>query len=152
MIKKISNFIQVNAIYLILLQLILALLGSLYFSNVKGFEPCVLCWWQRIFMYSQIPVIAVALFKKEIDIYKYTLTLSILGIIVSIYHNLLYVGIIKNEDFCTGGISCTSKYVEYFGFVTIPLLALIAFSVIIALSLVSRHYIKKTKYNKIKII
>ncbi len=146
MIKKISNFILVNAIYLILLQLILALLGSLYFSNVKGFEPCILCWWQRIFMYSQIPVIAVALFKKEIDIYKYTLTLSILGIIVSIYHNLLYVGIIKNEDFCTGGISCTSKYIEYFGFVTIPLLALIAFSVIITLSLISRHYIK----NRIK--
>ena len=146
MIKKISNFIQVNAIYLILLQLILALLGSLYFSNVKGFEPCILCWWQRIFMYSQIPVIAVALFKKEIDIYKYTLTLSILGIIISIYHNLLYVGIIKNEDFCTRGISCTSKYIEYFGFVTIPLLALIAFSVIITLSLISRYYIK----NRIK--
>lgn len=146
MIKKISNFILVNAIYLILLQLILALLGSLYFSNVKGFEPCILCWWQRIFMYSQIPVIAVALFKKEIDIYKYTLTLSILGIIVSIYHNLLYVGIIKNEDFCTRGISCTSKYIEYFGFVTIPLLALIAFSVIITLSLISRYYIK----NRIK--
>ncbi len=146
MIKKISNFILVNAIYLILLQLILALLGSLYFSNVKGFEPCILCWWQRIFMYSQIPVIAVALFKKEIDIYKYTLTLSILGIIISIYHNLLYVGIIKNEDFCTRGISCTSKYIEYFGFVTIPLLALIAFSVIITLSLISRYYIK----NRIK--
>jgi disulfide bond formation protein DsbB len=143
MVKKVIKFIQINAVYLILFQLTLALLGSLFFSDVKGFEPCVLCWWQRIFMYSQIPIIIVALLKKESDIYKYTLTMSILGIIVSIYHNLLYTGIIKNEDFCTGGISCTSKYVEYFGFVTIPLLALMAFSVIITLSLISRHYIKK---------
>lgn len=142
MIKKISNFIQVNAIYLILIQLFFALFGSLYFSDIAGFEPCVLCWWQRIFMYSQIPVILVALFKKEIDIYKYTLTLSILGIIVSIYHNLLYVGIIKNEDFCTGGISCTSKYVEYLGFITIPFLALMSFVIIITLSIISRNFIK----------
>jgi disulfide bond formation protein DsbB len=145
MIKKIIDFIQKNAIKLILVQLTLALFGSLYFSDVKGFEPCVLCWWQRIFMYSQIPVIIVALLKKEVDIYKYTLTLSILGIIVSIYHNLLYIGIIKNEDFCTGGISCTSKYVEYFGFVTIPFLALMSFVIIIALSIISRNYIKKNK-------
>lgn len=145
MIKKFIDFIQKNAIKLILVQLSLALFGSLFFSDVKGFEPCVLCWWQRIFMYSQIPVIIVALLKKEVDIYKYTLTLSILGIIVSIYHNLLYIGIIKNEDFCTGGISCTSKYVEYFGFVTIPFLALMSFVIVIALSIISRNYIKKNK-------
>jgi disulfide bond formation protein DsbB len=145
MIKKIIDFIQKNAIKLILIQLTLALFGSLYFSDVKGFEPCVLCWWQRIFMYSQIPVIIVALFKKEVDVYKYTLTLSTLGIIVSIYHNLLYTGIIKNNDFCTGGISCTSKYIEYFGFVTIPFLALISFVIIITLSIISRNYLKKLK-------
>ena len=143
MIKKIIDFIQKNAIKLILIQLTLALFGSLYFSDVKGFEPCVLCWWQRIFMYSQIPVILVAMFKKESDIYKYTLTLSTLGIIVSIYHNLLYTGIIKNEDFCTGGISCTSKYIEYFGFITIPFLALMSFVIIITLSIISRNYLKK---------
>lgn len=145
MIKKIIDFIQKNAIKLILVQLTLALFGSLYFSDVKGFEPCVLCWWQRIFMYSQIPVIIVALLKKEVDIYKYTLTLSILGIIVSIYHNLLYTGFIKNEDFCTGGISCTSKYIEYFGFVTIPFLALMSFVIVITLSIISRNYLKKLK-------
>lgn len=148
MIKKIIHFIEVNAIKIILLQLIAALLGSLYFSDVRGFEPCVLCWWQRIFMYSQIPIIFIALFKKETKIYMYTLTMSLLGIIISIYHNLLYTGIIKNEDFCTGGISCTSKYIEYFGFVTIPLLALIAFGVIITLSLISRNYIKKQNKTK----
>ena len=137
------KFIQKNAIYIVLIQAIVATLGSLYFSDIKGYEPCVLCWWQRIFMYSLIPVITIATLRRENRIYQYTLPMAILGIIVSIYHNLLYVGIIKNEEFCTGGISCTSKYIEYFGFVTIPFLALMGFAIIIGLSLISRNYINK---------
>lgn len=137
------SFIQKNAMHLILAQVIVAIVGSLYFSDVKGFEPCVLCWYQRIFMYSLLPIVTIALIKKEKKIYHYTLTMAILGIIVSIYHNLLYVGIINNEEFCSTGISCTSKYVEYFGFVTIPFLALVGFAVIIGLSLISRNYINK---------
>jgi disulfide bond formation protein DsbB len=137
------KFIQKNAMYIILIQAIVATLGSLYFSDIKGYAPCVLCWWQRIFMYSLIPVIIIATLRRENRIYQYTLTMAILGIIVSIYHNLLYTGIIVNEEFCTGGISCTSKYVEYFGFVTIPFLALLGFAIIIGLSLISRNYINK---------
>lgn len=137
------QFIQKNAIHIILLQVIVAIAGSLYFSDFKGFEPCVLCWYQRIFMYSLLPIITIALLKKEKKIYHYTLPIALLGISVSIYHNLLYTGIIKNEGFCSSGISCTSKYIEYFGFVTIPFLALVGFTVIIILSIISRNYIKK---------
>jgi disulfide bond formation protein DsbB len=137
------KFIQKNAIYIILAQVILAILGSLYFSDVKGFEPCVLCWYQRIFMYSLLPIITIALLRKENKIYQYILPMAILGITVSTYHNLLYTGIIKNEGFCSAGISCTSKYVEYLGFITIPFMAFIGFTVIIILSIISRNYIKK---------
>lgn len=137
------KFIQKNAMYIVLVQAIVATLGSLYFSDIKGYEPCVLCWWQRIFMYSLIPVIIIATLRRENRIYQYTLPMAILGIIVSIYHNLLYTDVIVNEEFCAGGISCTSKYIEYFGFVTIPFLAFLGFAIIIGLSLISRNYINK---------
>ncbi len=140
---RMISFIQKNAMYLILAQVVIAIVGSLYFSDVKGFEPCVLCWYQRIFMYSLLPIITIALLKKEKKIYHYTLPMALLGITVSIYHNLLYTGIIKNEGFCSTGISCTSKFIEYFGFVTIPFLAFVGFTVIIILSIISRNYIKK---------
>ncbi|MBC7982149.1 disulfide bond formation protein B, partial [Candidatus Parcubacteria bacterium] len=109
----------------------------------KGFEPCVLCWYQRIFMYSLLPIVIIAILRKENKIYQYTLPMAILGIIISTYHNLLYTGIIENEEFCSTGISCTSKYIEYFGFVTIPFLAFVGFAVIIGLSIINRNYIKK---------
>lgn len=135
--------IQKNALYLILAQAIVALVGSLYFSDVKGFEPCVLCWYQRICMYALIPLVITGIVRKEHKLYQYILPFASIGIIISTYHNLLYTGIIKNEGFCSTGISCTSKYVEYFGFLTIPLMAFIGFAVIIALSLMSRNYIQK---------
>jgi disulfide bond formation protein DsbB len=149
-IRKIINFVQENAIKLILAQVILAILGSLYFSDIKQYEPCVLCWYQRICMYSMFPMILTALLRKENKIYQYTLPISIFGLIIAIYHNLLYTGFIKTE-FCSTGISCTSKYVEYLGFITIPLMSLIGFIVIIALSIISRNYIKNQNLqNKIK--
>lgn len=142
MIKKIIDFIQINAIKIILAQVVVAIIGSLYFSDIKGYEPCILCWYQRICMYSMFPMILTALLRKESKIYQYTLPVSIFGAVIAIYHNLLYTGFIKTE-FCSTGISCTSKYVSYLGFITIPFMSLIGFTVIITLSIISRNYIKK---------
>ncbi len=136
-IKKFIDIIKKNIIYIILIQVTLAILGSLYYSDIKGYEPCVLCWYQRICMYSLFPIIIIAKLRKEKKIYQYIIPISILGLIIAIYHNLLYIGVIKNE-FCTAGISCTSKYVEYFGFLTIPMMSLISFIIIITLSFIDR--------------
>ena len=146
MFKNIINFIEKNSIKIILAQVIIAIFGSLYYSDIKGYEPCILCWYQRICMYALFPMIVTALWRKENKIYQYILPTSILGAIIAIYHNLLYTGFIKTE-FCTTGISCTSKYVEYLGFITIPFMSLIGFVIIITLALINRNYIKKTKLN-----
>jgi disulfide bond formation protein DsbB len=138
------KFIQKNAIYLVLLQVIVAIIGSLYLSDYKGFEPCVLCWYQRICMYSLFPIIIIATLRREKNIYQYTLPIAIFGEIIAIYHNLLYDGVIK-VSFCSIGISCTSKYVEYFRFISIPFMSLAGFTVIIILSIISRQYLKKQK-------
>lgn len=64
-IKKFIDIIKKNIIYIILIQVTLAILGSLYYSDIKGYEPCVLCWYQRICMYSLFPIIIIAKLRKE---------------------------------------------------------------------------------------
>jgi disulfide bond formation protein DsbB len=115
-----------------LVQAIIAMLGSLYFSEIEHYIPCVLCWYQRICMYPLVPIILVGLWENNPGIYKYVLPLGLVGWGIAFYHNLLYYNFIPESVYsCTNGISCTTKYIEWFGFVTIPLLSLVAFTVII---------------------
>lgn len=107
--------------------------ASLYASEVAHLPPCVLCWYQRIFMYPLVVIIAVGILKKDKTLPFYVLPLSILGAIVAFYHNLLYFKILPESTTpCLLGISCTTRFFEWFGFVTIPFLSLTAFVVITA--------------------
>lgn len=112
-------------------QSILATVGSLYFSLVLYLPPCDLCWYQRICTYPLTILLFIALLRKDFQIVYYALPLGVLGLVISIYHNLLYFGLLSGSQIsCTNGISCTTRYVSWFGFVTIPLLALVAFIII----------------------
>ncbi len=105
----------------------------MYFSEIAHLPPCVLCWYQRILMYPLVLIIAVGILRKDKGLPFYVLPLSILGMGVALYQYLLQRGILPNSIApCTLGVSCTTKYVEYFGFVTIPFLSLMAFGVITA--------------------
>jgi disulfide bond formation protein DsbB len=122
---------------------ITALLGSLFFSDVLKLVPCKLCWIQRICMYPLVFIIGVGLSIKDRKVPYYILPLSSIGFIVAFYHVLLYKKILPEAvGFCEAGISCTTKYVEYFGIFSIPMLSLIAFTLITALSI---YYLKVTK-------
>ncbi|SFJ81669.1 disulfide bond formation protein DsbB [Halobacillus dabanensis] len=110
---------------------VIATLGSLYFSDIKGFIPCELCWYQRIFMYPLSILLGIATFFNERQIIKYTLPLSIIGGGISLFHYLEQ----KVPGFaaikpCTQGVPCTAEYINWFGFITIPFLALTAFILI----------------------
>jgi disulfide bond formation protein DsbB len=120
------------------MQAIVAMLGSLYFSDVLGYPPCVLCWYQRICMYPQVLLLGIAAVREDISILRYTIPLTLVGLSISLYHNLLYYKLIA-ESFapCKFGISCTTKFIEYFGFVTIPLMALTAFTIILICGLIA---------------
>ncbi len=118
-------------LYIALLQSIVATLGSLFFSEVMKFPPCTLCWYQRIAMYPLVVILIVGLVLKDKKIPFYVLPLSIIGFIIASYHNLLYYNLIPHSiEPCAIGVSCTTKFIEWFGFVTIPLLSFIAFGVI----------------------
>lgn len=107
---------------------LVATVGSLFFSEVMGLPPCVLCWYQRIAMYPLVLIIGGGILTQDNRLRFYALPLCVAGLLISIYHNLLYYGILPESILpCTAGVSCTSRQIEWLGFITIPLMALAAF-------------------------
>ena len=117
-----------------------AVLGSLFFSEVMGLQPCVLCWYQRIFIYPLAVIFLVALFPLDKRVVRYALPLAVIGLGFAVYHYLLYSGYIP-EDLqpCSQGVSCAEINLELFGLITIPMLSIWAYSAIIALLLIFRQ-------------
>ncbi len=134
-----TKFLEKNILYIAWIQALVAMSGSLFFSEIMKFTPCVLCWYQRILMYPLVVIIAVGILEKNKRIYRYVLPLSITGLVISGYHNLLYYGLIPEAiKPCQLGISCTTKFFAWFGFITIPFLSLTAFAVITICMLIYR--------------
>lgn len=111
-------------------------LGSLFFSEVMLLPPCKLCWYQRICMYPLVAILTVGILRNDRVVSFYALPLSLIGLATALYHNLLYYHWIPESLApCTEGVSCTSRQIEWLGFMTIPLLALVAFTVMTLLLL-----------------
>lgn len=107
---------------------LVATVGSLFFSEVMDLPPCVLCWYQRIAMYPLVFIIGTGIILRDVRLKIYALPICLIGLGISVYHNLLYYGIIPESITpCTEGISCTSRQIEWLGFITIPLMALTSF-------------------------
>jgi len=124
-----SLFLKAN----FLLSLV-ATFGSLFFSEVMRYPPCALCWYQRIFLYPLVFVFGVAVWTDDSGYRKYAFPFAVTGTLIAAYHNLLYYGFIAEALApCTQGVSCSSKQLELFGFVTIPLLSMVGFLVIVGL-------------------
>jgi disulfide bond formation protein DsbB len=118
-------------VYVAWTQALVATLGSLFFSEVMHLIPCVLCWYQRILMYPLVAVLTVGILLRDERLRFYVLPLSLTGLAIALYHNLLYYGILPEGIVqCTTGVSCTQKQIEWLGFITIPFLSLTAFTVI----------------------
>jgi len=117
---------------------------SIFFSSVLEYEPCVLCWYQRICLFPLVLILGVGLFPFDKSVVKFALPLAIVGGLTAFYHSLLYAGIIPESiQPCSKGVSCTEKYFELFGFVSIPMLSFFAFSTIIVLLLVIKRRTSK---------
>ncbi|MBK9438801.1 MAG: disulfide bond formation protein B [Chloracidobacterium sp.] len=104
------------------------MVGSLFFSEVMELPPCVLCWYQRIAMYPLILIIGIGIIRRDPSWKIYALSLSLVGLAISIYHNLLYYGFIPESITpCTVGVPCNAVQLEWLGFITIPLMGLVGF-------------------------
>lgn len=132
-------------LYAAWLVAIISFLGSVTFSEVLKLTPCKLCWIQRIFMFPLVFILGVGIIFKDQKIPFYVLPLSFIGIAVSFYHVLLYRGILpESKGFCEAGISCTTKYIEFFGFLSIPMMSFLGFLFITVL-MIYYHSLRNVK-------
>ena len=120
--------------------------GSLYFSEVRHFVPCELCWYQRIFMYPLSVVLTLAVVRRDERVRPYVCALAGLGALVSIYHVQLQLFPGQGSS-CSAGPSCTYQWVDVFGFVSIPVMALASFAIILLL-LTQRPPVSKDRENE----
>lgn len=149
--------------YAILFMALAGMLGSLYYSNYgdpvanlklldafplgAGLIPCRLCWYARILMYPMVAIAAVGIWKRDESFVNYIIPLAVLGIPLEIYHYVIQqLPASYNIGSCDLFSPCNVSKVTYLGFVTIPMLALIAFVVILMLSLRYRR-LCRTKQN-----
>lgn len=111
---------------------VVATLGSLYFSEIRMFEPCKLCWLQRICMYPLVIILGIGVYKNEHIIAKYAQPLAIIGWIIALYHVLKQKvpGFVDILNCDATGVPCGLDYINWLGFITIPVLSLTAFTLI----------------------
>ena len=132
-------------LFLCWLMVSIAATISVFFSSVLEYQPCVLCWYQRICLFPLILILAAGLFPAfDKSVIKYALPLAIAGGLTAFYHSLLYAGIIpEGIQACSKGVSCTEKYLELFGFISIPMLSFFAFSILVTVLIILRRRTSK---------
>jgi len=143
----ICSNIAVRAVYLGFIVSLTATLGSLYFSEIRGFTPCILCWYQRILMYPQTFLFATALYQKSRDIYKYILPISIFGMVLAGYHYYIQLNPNPLVPCSTVGfsVSCSQRFTTNFGYITIPFMSLSAFALITLFMMMLKCFLGKKR-------
>lgn len=131
-IGKASIFLKNNSVGLGFLVAAVATVSSLLMSQVAHFIPCELCWYQRIFMFPQVVILGIALWKNNDQVRLMSLVLSVMGLIIALYHILLqyYPAIFPCSD---EAANCALVQINYFGYITIPFMSATAFALIILL-------------------
>jgi disulfide bond formation protein DsbB len=114
---------------------LLAMSGSLYYSEIAHYTPCLLCWYQRIAMYPLVLLLGIAAWRRDLGIRPYALPLAAIGAVIATYHYFLEWFPSLDTGACTVGIPCTQVWFRQFGFISLPFLALVAFLLIIAILL-----------------
>jgi disulfide bond formation protein DsbB len=118
---------------------LVATAGSLYFSEIAHFEPCRLCWFQRIAMYPLAVVLPIAAWRHDVGVIRYALPLALLGAPISVYHYLIELFPSLEGGACDPRNPCSLVWFREFGFITLPFMALAAFALIAVLLIVARR-------------
>lgn len=128
------KLVESKAMLIAFVVVLVAVSGSLFYSEVAGYEPCKLCWLQRIFLYPQLLLLGMAMKKKDKGMRDYSLVLSVIGAIIAAYHYYIQLGGNPLIPCSTVGysVSCAERFVMSFGYITIPMMALSAFLLMIA--------------------
>lgn len=120
---------------------LISMSGSLFFSDIAGYDPCKLCWLQRILMYPQVLLLGIASFRKDKNIISYILPFTIMGMGLSLYHYVMQIYPQHFVPCSTVGysVSCSEKFFLTFGYITIPMMAFTAFTLITGFLLLQKY-------------
>lgn len=140
---KLENFSEKFAYIIGFFIAIFSMAGSLYFSDILGWEPCVLCWYQRIAMYPLVVIFSLGVWKQDISARMYGLALSFIGLSVALYQVYLQISAASGSGlsvFCStiGGADCSEIFMLEFGYITFPVMSATAFLFIVVLLLLKR--------------
>ena len=131
------------ALWLAWLVALVATVGSLIYSEVIHFEPCRLCWFQRIAMYPMAIILFVGAIRRESVVKFYALPLALVGLAISVWHYLIQTfPSLSSGASCDPDVPCSAKYVDVFGFISIPFMAGAGFTLITVLLLL---YVKASR-------
>ncbi|MFA5791449.1 MAG: disulfide bond formation protein B [Candidatus Paceibacterota bacterium] len=145
--SKENKFLGYVDKHFFLLSFLISLFSSIFplvYSEIINFLPCVLCWWQRVFMFPTLFLFAIALWDKDKKVIKYATPLLSVGFLFSLYQNFFYYfGESSSLPCDASGISCYKHLVsEFGGYISIPMMALTAFFALLSLLAVA-HFYKK---------
>ena len=144
---KFYNFVHKYILELLFWGIMSAVVGSLVYSEIVGFPPCDLCWYQRIFIYPQAIIVLMAMIRRDKTVIDYLVPLSVLGALVSLYQSFVQWGFSFG---LTGGCAaaggeCAKVYFTSYSYITIPFMSFTVFVYIIALKFVYYHKTHKLK-------
>lgn len=138
--KILKKFAKIADKYTFVMALV-ATLGSLYYSEIAGFEPCKYCWFQRILMYPLTIIMYIAIRIKDKYVSRYVLPISGVGTLLAGYHYLTQLGWLPSTCVATGySVGCAKIFVMTFGYITIPMMSFTAFLLIFVLQIISKRY------------
>lgn len=146
--KKIVKLINENYLEIGIIVALTATLGSLFYSEILGYVPCKLCWYQRILMYPQAIMFGIALYKKRTYLAIESVALSLIGLVIAAYHYLLQIGLVTASNCDALGYSskCSEFFTLSFGYITIPMMALTAFTILLIVGIIQIYCQNKRFY------
>lgn len=144
--KKVAAFNDIAAqvgnvgLWMAFLVSLIASAMTLYYESL-GFEPCPLCWWQRIFLYPQVVLFGLITWKRDFQVrplIDYAIVLSVTGGAIALYHHALQMLPGSGLPCPATGVSCAQRIFFEFGYVTYPMMALSVFAFLVVVLLISR--------------
>jgi len=140
--QKLEAFVNERALWIAAGFAIAGFFLTLFYSEVVGLEPCVLCWFARTMMYPLAILLPIAAFRGDVGIWRYALPIASIGALITGYQHLLQIGFVTGnlcDALNSTGPSCAVRYVWEFGYVTMPMFGLTLFTTVALLVWLARN-------------
>ena len=146
--KRVYDWVSKNIFFVAWVFASISLLGSISLSEIWGFHPCRLCWYQRIILIIVVIMLGVVEYKKAYRFYKFILPIIVIGWGIALYQSLLQWGFISESLTCDIDAPCSIAQISWLGFITIPFMSLVVFSVLIGLMILQHLQFAKKETSK----